>query len=139
MSEIPEFHKEVSEQSGASFVESDQAIEDIKYVQDLAEFGLPVDIKSAHETIVELSRIEYDEFMPQQTEAKKHIDAAIQLFTSSYHQSVDYTIQEANRIIAVYPDIHYPHYGKVTAVRAVWQKDGSAHVDFQTGQTQTTN
>lgn len=129
----------VSEHSEASFVErQQQAVEDITWLGELVEHGLTPDITGVQHSISHLERIEYDEFIPEQNEAKEHINAAIALLVTSYEKSVNFTVEEANRIITAYPDVVYPHYGVITSVAATWQRGGSAVLTFQTEQDQQT-
>jgi hypothetical protein len=139
MTEMPAFSKGVSEQSEASFVESEKMTEDVQSVKDLVEYGLPVDVQNAFTACKELSVVTYDDFIPEQREAKAHIEAALVLFRSSYSQSVAYEVKEANRILELYPGSVQREGRAVTSVNAVSQSDGSALLLFQTDHSETSN
>lgn len=133
MTEVPAFPEGVSKQPEASFVYSEEMVSGIESVKNLIEYGLPIDIRNAHDTLVELGNIPYDEFIPEQMEAKAHVEAAIALFTLSYKKSVIFEVEEANRILTANPGIILLEDNRVVvSVIAVWDGDGTASLEFQT-------
>ena len=115
-----------------AFKYEQQKNDDQAFVQELIEHGIPVDIQNAHNESVVLSKISFDEFIPQQDEAKEHIEKARQLFQLSYLKSVDYTVEEANRIVAKYPGFAFINGVPLTHISVVWQPSGEAYLEFQT-------
>jgi hypothetical protein len=133
MTEVPAFPEEVSEQSEASFVDNEKMVSDIESVKNLLAYGLPIDVRNAYNTTVDLGKVPYDECIPEQMEAQAHIKAARELFSLSYEKSVRYEVEEANRILTAYPGIILTEDNRtVISVIAVWHGDGSASLEFQT-------
>jgi hypothetical protein len=133
MTEVPAFPEEVSEQSEASFVDNEKMVSGLESVKNLLAYGLPIDVRNAYDTTVDLGKVPYDEFIPEQMEAQAHIKAARELFASSYEKSVMYEVEEANRILTAYPGIILTEDNRtVISVIAVWHGDGSASLEFQT-------
>lgn len=133
MTEVPAFQEGVSEQSEASFVDNEKMVSGLESVKNLLAYGLPIDVRNAYDTTVDLGKVPYDEFIPEQMEAKALIKAARELFASSYEKSVMYEVEEANRILSAYPGIILTEDNRaVISVIAVWHGDGSASLEFQT-------
>jgi hypothetical protein len=127
-------HSEASVYSEASDVEQ-QKEEDMGYINSLISNGFPVDIKNAYDEMVSLSNVVYDELHPLQVEAKEHINKAIELFRTSYAESVAFVVEDANRILAQYPGAIHDEQGIVVGVIATWKPSGEAVLDFQTDLT----
>ena len=115
-----------------AFKYEQQKNDDQAFVQELIKHGLPVDIQNAHNESVVLSKISFDESIPEQGDAKEHIEQARQLFQLSYVKSVDYTVEEANRIVAKYPGFAFIEGIPLTHISVVWRPSGEAYLEFQT-------
>ncbi|HEY8992387.1 MAG TPA: hypothetical protein VIM37_00895 [Candidatus Microsaccharimonas sp.] len=129
-----ENHSEASVYSEASDVEH-QKEEDTTYIESLIREGIPVDIKNTYDEAVSLSNIVYDELHPLQVEAKAHIEKAIELFRTSYAESVAFVVEDANEILAKHPGAIRHEQGAVVGVVAIWKPSGEAILDFQIDQT----
>jgi hypothetical protein len=128
-----EFVPKTSEQSEVFDV---QAAEDIRWLNELVKKGIPVEISNAYDAAISLSQYVYDEFIPEENEAKVHIEKAIELFRSSYEQSIAFTVGEANRIIAAYQGIIHYQRVPLISVSARWTPMGEAFLEFQTDPNQ---
>ena len=115
-----------------AFEYEQQKNDDQAFVQELINYGFPRDIQNAYNESVALSKISFDEFIPEQDQAKEHIEKARQLFQLSYVKSVDYTLAEANRIVAKYPGLALINGAPLTHTSVVWQPSGEAYLEFQT-------
>ncbi len=115
-----------------AFEYEQQKNDDQAFVQELINLGFPRDIQNAHNESVALSKISFDECIPEHDEAKVYIEKAQQLFQLSYVKSVDYTVEEANRIVAKYPGLVLINGVPLTHTSVIWQPSGEAYLEFQT-------
>ena len=133
MAEVPSFQEVVSEQSEASLLDDEKIADDIQSVKNLIEYGLPIDVNNAYNTTIDLGKITYDDFIPEQSIARTHIEAAIALFVLSYQTSVIYEVKEANRIITAHPGIILLEDNQVViAITSSFPSDGPALLKFRT-------
>lgn len=131
-----EFVPKTSEQSEVFDV---QMPEDLYWLHELIEKGISVEITNAYDAANSLSQYVYDEFIPEENEAKAHIEKAIELFRSSYAQSIAFTVDEANRIIALHEGTLTHQGARLVSVSAKWAATGEASIEFQTDHNQSTD
>lgn len=129
-----EHYAKASDHSEAFAVETEKT-ENLQWLQELVSKGMPIEIDNARTQALFLQSYLFDECIPEEVEAKAQIEKAMTLFISSYEQSVAFTVDEANRILELYPNAVQYEDRLVVRVGVVWQLSGEAILEFHTQQT----
>ena len=104
--------------------------DDIDWALERLNLGFSTDVENAISQALALKEIAYDEFIPQENDARDHIEKAIELFVESYRLSVPHTVDKLNQILAEYPGVVRLDGRVVVSVEAQWQADGRAELLF---------
>ena len=104
--------------------------DDIDWALERINLGFSTDVENAISQALALKEIAYDEFIPQENDARDHIEKAIELFVESYKLSVSHTVDKLHQILAEYPGAVRLDGRIVVSVEAQWQADGRAELVF---------